>query len=235
MKTKSFTALGIVTLVLLSYGLYVALVATPTEATMGPIQRIFYYHLPSAILAFVFFFANFIASIWYLAKRNLKADAVAVATAEIGVVFCTVVLITGPLWAKPVWGVWWVWDARLTSTLILWLIYMSYLILRRFSTGGQTPVLAAALAIFGFVDVPLVYVSNRIFRTQHPQPVIGGSEGSGLDPSMWPGIWWNIAAFACFAVMLLVIRYRLEVSRHQLEEAITSSAQAEGEKAKVLR
>src|SRR5215468_5565670 len=114
MNRTLFTTLGIVTLVLLSYGLYVALVVTPTEATMGPIQRIFYYHLPSAFLFFAFFLANFIASITYLVKRSPKADAIAVSTAEIGVLFCTVVLVTGPLWAKPVWGVWWVWDARLT-------------------------------------------------------------------------------------------------------------------------
>jgi heme exporter protein C len=235
MKTK-FTIFGIITLALLSYGLYVALVVTPTEATMGPIQRIFYYHLPAAFLFFLYFFANFLASIWYLWKRDPRADAIAVSTAEIGVVFCTVVLTTGPLWAKPVWGVWWVWDARLTSTLILWLIYISYLVLRRFATGSQAPVLAAALAIFGFVDAPLVYVSNRIFRTQHPQPVIAGGENSGLDPSMWPGVWWNVAAFFCLSLMLLYIRYKIERSRQELDDAIATAAQiGDPEKEKVLR
>jgi len=234
MKTK-FTIFGIITLALLSYGLYVALVVTPTEATMGPIQRIFYYHLPAAFLFFAYFFANFIASIWYLWKRDLRADAIAVSTAEIGVVFCTVVLTTGPLWAKPVWGVWWVWDARLTSTLILWLIYVSYLVLRRFATGSQGPVLAAALAIFGFADAPLVYVSNRIFRTQHPQPVIAGGENSGLDPSMWPGVWWNVAAFLCLSLMLLYIRYKIERSHQELDDAIASAALADEPQKEVVR
>ena len=89
-------------------------------------------------------------------------------------------LLTGPIWARPIWGIWWTWDARLTSTLVLWLIYVSYLVLRHYATGGQVPVLAAALGIFGFVDVPIVYMAIRWFRTQHPQPVIGGGQGSGL-------------------------------------------------------
>src|SRR5437899_7745329 len=164
---------GFVTFVLLAWGLYQALVAAPTEASMGDVQRIFYYHMPSGVVAFLLFFTNFIASVVYLARRSRAVDALAVATAELGVVFCTIVLVTGPLWARPVWGIWWTWDARLTSTLVLWLIYLSYLMLRRFSTSGQTTVLAAALAIFGALDVPLVYFSIRIFRPQHPPPVIG--------------------------------------------------------------
>src|SRR5438874_13323337 len=97
---------------LLAYGAYQALFAAPTEQTMGDIQRIFYYHVPSAWTAMILFFANFVASVVYLIKRSLKADAWALALAEVGVVFCTVVLVTGPLWAKPVWGIWWTWDAR---------------------------------------------------------------------------------------------------------------------------
>src|SRR3989449_10932116 len=151
----------------LGYAAYQALVIAPTEQTMGNVQRIFYYHVPSAVTAFLLFFMNFIASIVYLVRRSPRADALALTTAEVGVVFCTVVLVTGPLWAKPAWGIWWTWDARLTSTLVLWLIYVSYLMLRRFSASGETPVLAAALAIFGALDVPLVYFSIWIFRTQH--------------------------------------------------------------------
>src|SRR5271157_6213532 len=133
-----FKILAVITFLLLSYALYQGMVAAPREATMGDIQRIFYYHVPSAWTSFLCFLANFIASVVYLMRRNLKADAFAVSTAEVGVVFCTVVLVTGPLWARPVWGIWWTWDARLTSTLVLWLIYVSYLVLRKFATGGQT-------------------------------------------------------------------------------------------------
>ncbi len=160
-----------------------ALVVAPTEQTMGDVQRIFYYHVPSGWVAVLCFFVNFLASIVYLWKRSAASDALAAASAEVGVVFCTVLLITGPLWARPVWGIWWTWDARLTTTLVLWLIYVSYLVLRRFAAGGQTQVLAAAFAIFGFVDVPIVYMSIRWFRTQHPSPVMGGGQDSGLDPS----------------------------------------------------
>src|SRR5690349_53145 len=182
---------SLVTLGLLSYALYMALVVAPTEATMGDVQRIFYYHVPSAWVAFLCFFFNAMASIWYLVKRSQTADAIAVSTAEVGVVFCTIVLLTGPIWARPVWGIWWTWDARLTSTLVLWLIYVAYLMLRRFSSSGRAPVLAATLAIFGFFDVPFVYLSIRIFRTQHPQPVMGGGENSGLDPVMAHAFLWN--------------------------------------------
>ena len=191
------------TALLLGYGFCQAMYIAPTEATMGDVQRIFYYHLPSAWVAFLLFFVNFLASIWYLVRRNIGADAMALASAEVGVSFCTIVLITGPIWARPIWGIWWTWDARLTSTLVLWLIYVSYLVLRHYASGGQVPVLAAALGIFGFLDVPIVYMAIRWFRTQHPQPVIGGGQGSGLDPTMWHAVLWNLAAFAMLALMFV--------------------------------
>src|SRR5512146_2616036 len=184
MKLK-ITIFGLVALGLLTYGLHMALVVAPTEQTMGEVQRIFYYHVPSAWTAFLCFFANFMASIAYLVRRRPGTDAFALATAEVGVVFCTIVLVTGPLWARPVWGIWWTWDARLTTTLILWLIYVSYLFLRHYAAGGQAPTLASVVAIIGFLDVPLVYMAIRWFRTQHPQPVMAGGSGSGLDPAMW--------------------------------------------------
>jgi heme exporter protein C len=204
---------------LLGYAYYLGMYAAPAEASMGDVQRIFYYHVPSAWTAFLCFFANFAASVAYLANRGKRADALAVAAAEVGVVFCSVVLVTGPLWARPVWGIWWTWDARLTSTLILWLIYVSYLLLRKVSTGGQTPVLAAALAVFGFLDVPIVYLSIRFFRTQHPQPVIAGGEGSGLDPMMAKALLVNWLAFLVFAGLVLALRYRLERLRQRVEES----------------
>src|SRR5438309_11706803 len=124
---RGFTLLAIVTAVLLSYALYAALIAAPTEQTMGNVQRIFYYHVPSAWTAFLLFLINFVASIVYLLRRNMKADIVAQVSAEVGVVFCTVVLVTGPIWARPVWGIWWTWDLRFTLTLVLRLIYVIYL------------------------------------------------------------------------------------------------------------
>jgi heme exporter protein C len=133
------------------------------------------------------------------------------------VVFCTVVLVTGPLWARPVWGIWWApGDIRLTSTLVLWLIYVSYLVLRRFSNSAQTQMLAAALAVFGALDVPLVYFSIWFFRTQHPQPVIGG--GGSMDPRMLHVLVLSWMAWLCFAFLVCWSRFRLELLKREVEE-----------------
>ena len=213
---RVFPNLGLLTAVLLSYGLYEALIGAPTEQSMGDVQRIFYYHVSSAWTAFLLFTINFVASVVYLIRRSVKADIIALVTAEVGVVFCTVVLVTGPLWARPVWGIWWTWDVRLTSTLVLWLIYISYLMLRRFSSSGQTPLMAAVLAVFGALDVPLVYFSIRFFRTQHPQPVIGG--GGSIDPKMLQVVLINWAGFLCFAWLVCWSRYHLELLQREVEE-----------------
>jgi heme exporter protein C len=214
---RLFPILAVLTALLLIYALYQALVVAPTERTMGDVQRIFYYHVPSAWTAFLLFFVNLVASVMYLIRRNPKADALAVVSAEVGVVFCTVVLVTGPIWARPVWGIWWTWDLRLTLTLVLWLIYVSYLVLRRFSDSAQTPVLAAVLAIFGALDVPLVYFSIWVFRTQHPRPVIGG--GGSIDPRMLHILLINWLAFSCFAFLVCWSRYRLEKLHREVDEA----------------
>ncbi len=214
---RLFPILAMLTALMLVYALYQALVVAPTERTMGDVQRIFYYHVPSAWTAFLLFFVNLVASVGYLVKRNPKVDALAMVSAEVGVVFCTVVLVTGPIWARPVWGIWWTWDVRLTSTLVLWLIYVSYLLLRRFSDSAQAPVLAAVLAVFGALDIPLVYFSIWFFRTQHPQPVIGG--GGSIDPRMWRVLLINWMAFLCFALLMGWSRYRLESMRREVEEA----------------
>jgi len=225
MKTPVLIAIAVV-VALLAFGLYQGLVVAPTEQTMGDVQRIFYYHVPSAWTCFILFFINFVASIWYLFTRTSKADAIAVTMAEVGVVFWSVVIITGPLWARPVWGIWWTWDARLTSTLVLGLIYVSYLILRRFATGGQTPILAAALAVFGFADVPFVYLSIWYFRTQHPQPVIGG--GGSLHPAMWHALLYNWLAFSALAALLCWFRYQLERKQRDVEETLALESLLEG-------
>ena len=223
---RGFTILAVLTAVLLSFSLYAALVIAPTEQTMGNVQRIFYYHVPSAWVAFELFLINFVASVIYLIRRSTKADIVALVTAEVGMVFCTVVLITGPIWARPVWGIWWTWDLRLTLTLVLWLIYVSYLVLRRFSSSSQTPLLAAVLAIFGALDVPLVYFSIWFFRTQHPAPVIGG--GGSLDPRMGWVLVSNWIAFMALAWLICWTRYQLEVAQRAVHEAEAMQSLMEG-------
>jgi heme exporter protein C len=214
---RAFPILAIITAALLAYAFYEAIWVAPMERTMGDVQRIFYYHVPSAWTAFILFSVNLVASVIYLIRRSAKADAVAVVSAEVGVIFCTVVLVTGPIWARPVWGIWWTWDLRLTTTLVLWLIYVSYLVLRRFSDSSQTPKLAAVLAIFGALDVPLVYFSIWFFRTQHPQPVIGG--GGSIDPRMLHVLMIKWLAFSCFAFLVSWVRYRLEWMQREIDEA----------------
>jgi len=163
-----------------------------------------------AIPAFYFFVGKYFP--------GQKLDVLALTTAEVGVVFCTIVLVTGPLWARPVWGIWWApGDIRLTSTLVLWLIYVSYLVLRRFSDTAQTQKLAAALAVFGALDVPLVYFSIWFFRTQHPQPVIGG--GGSMDPRMLHVLLISWMAFLCFAYLVCWSRFLLELMKRKVEAA----------------
>jgi len=211
--------LFVVALLLVVSAWYYAFLAAPTERTMGTIQRIFYLHLPSAFISFLAFFVVFVASVGYLITRRLTWDWAAVSAAEIGTIFCAAVLITGPLWAKPVWGIWWTWDARLTTTLILFLLYVGYLMLRLYVPDSQRRArLAAVVGIIGFVDVPIVYMANRWWRTQHPEPVIAGGEGSGLDPRMWLGVLWAFAGLLSFAALLFLQRYRLESLRAELLE-----------------
>ena len=219
---------------LMVWGFDQAIFVAPTEATMGDVQRIFYYHVPNAMLSFLFFAISFVASVLYLIWRRSAparaqvADAWALAGAEVGVVFCSVVLITGPLWARPVWGIWWTWDARLTTTLILWLIYVSYLLLRRFADGAQTQTLAAVLSIFGALDVPIVYMANRWWRTQHPAPVFGGGPDSGIkDPVMLAAFGWNLLAWAVWGLMLLGIRVMVERRSQRIALQASRAALAE--------
>ncbi len=214
---RTFPIFAGFTVILLGYSFYEAWFVAPTDQLQGEVYRIIYYHVPSGWSAFVFLLTNFVASIVYLIRHSEKADAVAVSAAEVGVVFCTIVLITGPIWARPVWGIWWApGDIRLTSTLVLWLIYVAYLMLRRFSNSTQTARLAAALAIFAALDIPLVYFSIWYFRTQHPQPVVGG--GGSIDPRMLHILLLNWAAFLCLGWLLFWARYRLELFRRQVEE-----------------
>ncbi len=223
-----YRAVGMVWFVLtvaaIVYATRLALVVAPTEATMGNVQRIFYYHVPTSMLSLLFPYVNFAASLFYLGWRRrdpmraLTADAVAIAAAEVTVVYSSICLLTGMLWGRAVWGIWWTWDARLTSMLLLWLLYVSYLMLRKLSATGQTQTLAAVLSVFAAIDVPIVYMSIQWWRTQHPAPVFGGGPDSGIDPSMMPAFGWNVLGWAMWGVFLLVFRYTLERRRQETEQ-----------------
>jgi heme exporter protein C len=208
----------------IGYATRLGLFTSPTDAAQGNVGRIIYYHVPSSMLSLVFPYINLAGSIAFLFWRRrdplkaLTADALALSSAEVTVVYATICLVTGSLWGRAVWGIWWTWDARLTSMLLLWLLYVSYLLLRRFSATGQTQTLAAVLSVFAGVDVPIVYMSIRWWRTQHPAPVFFGGPDSGLDPSMKPAFGWNVLAWAMWGVFLLTLRYSLERRRQQAEQ-----------------
>ncbi|MEO6922832.1 MAG: cytochrome c biogenesis protein CcsA [Bryocella sp.] len=208
----------------LGFGFFKAMTA-PTEATMGNLYRVFFYHFPHAILSFVFPYMNCVASLLYLGLRRknptaaAKADAFAVASAELTVLFASVGLATGMLWARAAWGIWWTWDARLTTYLLLWLLYVSYVLLRGVSAPGQTAMISAVLGIFAAIDIPICFMSIRWWRTQHPSPVFGGGSGSGIDPTMVSAVLWNVAAWALWGAGMLGMRYAVERRRQRADAA----------------
>jgi heme exporter protein C len=214
----------LLTIGVIAYATRLALLIAPTEATMGNVQRIFYYHVPTSMLSLLFPYVNFAASLCYLYWRRrdplkaLTADAWAITSAEVTVVYASICLWTGMLWGRAAWGIWWTWDARLTSMLLLWLLYVSYLMLRKLSSTGQTHTLAAVLSVFAAIDVPIVYMSIQWWRTQHPAPVFGGGPDSGLDKSMYPAFIFNIVGWAMWGILLLCFRYALERRRQAREQ-----------------
>lgn len=212
--TPIVRGLGLIAVLNIAIGLYMALFYAPMEKTMGDVQRIFYFHVPSAWVGFLAFFVVFVASVMFLWKRDPRWDKVALSAAEIGVVFITLVLITGPIWAKEAWGVYWVWDARLTTSLILWMIYIGYLMLRSTAEGERRARFAAVLAIIGFIDVPIIFISVQIWRTMHPELLIGAD--GGLAPQMTQTLMVCLLSFTWLFAFLLVQRLRLEQARDQL-------------------
>lgn len=217
--------LALLTAITLAFALWMALFYAPREMMMGDAQRIFYFHVPSAWIGFLAFFVVFVASLVFLKTRQRRWDALSLASAEIGVVFTTLVLLTGPLWAKVAWGAFWVWDARLTTTLILWLIYVGYLMLRSSAEGERRARFCAVLGIVGFLDVPLIYLSVSWWRTMHPGYVV--SEPGGLAPQMAQTLWVALLAFTLLYALLLVARLRLEQVRDRLARLRAAS---EGER-----
>jgi len=203
--------LAFVAMLMVIASAYASFYVAPEERTMGIIQRIFYFHVASAWAGFTAFFICFIGNLLYVWKRQQKYDWLGVSGAEVGLAFTTVVLITGPIWAHPVWGIWWTWDARLTSTFVLWLLYVSYLLLRTLvEEPDRRALLSSLFGIFAFVDVPLVFGAIRWWRTQHPQPVIMGGQGSGLDPTMKSVFFFSALAMHVLMLFLLAERYSLE-------------------------
>jgi len=195
--------------------LWAAFWLAPVERTMGIVQKIFYFHVPCAFSAFAGFVLCGVGSLGYLVTRADGWDALAVSGAEVGLVFCALVLTTGPLWAQGAWGVPWVWDPQLTTTLLLFLIYLAYAFLRAFASDGEGGRrVAAVLGLVGTLDIYVIHTSVSRWRGQHPAVVREG--GSGLAPEMRQAFLIAIVAFALVFATLMVVRYRLERSRQEL-------------------
>jgi len=218
----------IIVYIVMIFAILLVFIYAPNEKIQGIVQKIFYFHVSLSVTTFSAFFLVFVASIMYLWKNSDWWDAVALSAAEIGVVFCTLVLITGPIWARPIWGTWWSWDPTLTLTLVLWLIYVAYLMLRIDAHDPKRARFAAILGIVGYVDVPLILWSVEKWRTLHPKPVLIQEGGTtGLPFSMLLTFMVCLVAFILLffyllreRVSIIQSRHTIEVLRHHVEEIL---------------
>lgn len=193
----------------------------PVEKIQGPVQKLMYVHVPAATISYVGFILSAIVSAFYLARGGRHLDRLAACSAELGLLFCSSMLISGPLWARPIWGTFWVWDARLTSALLLWLIFVAYFALRKVVPGEQGARFSAVLAIIGVLDIPFIKVAAEKFRTMHPSGVVKG----GMTPEMGATLMICMAAMLVFFVYLLA--RRLVVAR-ETEDVQALREQLEG-------
>jgi heme exporter protein C len=195
--------------------LYEIFVVAPVEKQMGIVQKMFYFHVPSAYCMYLGFTVSAVASAVYLGKRDDRWDALAVAGAEVGALFCVVVLVTGPLWARKAWGTFWTWDPRLTTTLLAGMIYFAYVVLRSFGAAGEVEKrFAAGLAIFGLLDLPVIHYSVQRWRGTHPTVITG--KGGGLHPDMYPALFLSFGLFTLLATVLIWQRTRAERQNQRL-------------------
>jgi heme exporter protein C len=211
MKSRFFVPAVVVTAAMFAYAPFMILNA-PYESTMGLVQKIFYFHASCGMALFLAAFVSGTGSAIFLFTRKPWADRLGVAGAELAVILGLIVLVTGPLWARKAWGVWWVWDPRLTSTLVMWLIFNGYLLLRRYGGPGSDR-LSAAMALFGMVNVPFVYWSVNVWRTLHPKTSVIPS----LQPGMRGPFWFCVLAFTLLSVLVLTVRAEIEKRRAELD------------------
>ena len=212
------TALAAITGVMMLVDLYLIFMVAPTDSVLGHVQRVFYFHVPIAIMSFLAFFIVFIGSLMYLIKRTPKWDAIAHASAEVGVVFVTLALITGIIWARPIWNTWWTWEPRLTTTMILWLIYVAYLMVRSYAPSqSKGAIYAAVVGIIGFIDVPIVYYSVVWWRSIHPSPVVGPfAQADALDGTMAWILLYSFITFVFFFAYMVAERMELRKTEEAL-------------------
>jgi heme exporter protein C len=218
MRVKLIILLSVLSGSLIAWNLHTMFLSVPDEANQGAIFRIIYFHVPSAITSFTGFFVGMTFALGYLAKRNLWFDSTAAAINEVSLAFATITLITGSIWGRIIWGIWWTWDPRLTSYFICLLMYFGYFMLRRaIDEPHQRARLSAVLSIFACVDIVIVWKSIEWFRTQHPGPVLSIRNGGGMAPGMEAPIWWNLLALMMLATALILIRTRQQSIQHEVE------------------
>jgi heme exporter protein C len=215
MREKVIYVLGAAAAILLARNLFMIFMRLPDEASQGMIYRILFFHAPAAMTAMIGAFVALLASIGFLITKNFRFDSVAVSVTEVGLAFLAANLVTGSIWARIIWGIWWTWDARLTSALILWVVYASYLMLRHAIDEPTTRArIAAVFNILAFTDVPIVWFSIKWWRTQHPQPVLWG--GGSMDPDYKTTLYLNLLAILCLGVILTMIRHRQEETQREI-------------------
>ena len=212
MLNRLFVPITVVAAAMFAYAPIMILNA-PYEATMGLVQKIFYFHAACGMAMFLAAFVSGIGSALFLFTKKPSADRMAVAGAELTVIIGLIVLVTGPLWARKAWGVWWQWDFRLTSSLLVWMVFVAYLLVRKYGGPGSDK-LAAVVALFGAANVPFVYVSVNVWRTLHPKTSVLPT----LQPGMRGPFWFCVVAFVGLFVVLLAARTRLEERRAELEQ-----------------
>jgi heme exporter protein C len=219
MREKVVIGLALAAALLLAYNLYNIFLVLPDEAMQGAIYRIMFFHVPAAITGMTGYFVALILSVAYLSSRNLRYDSLAASVVEVSVVFSTVNIVTGSIWARIIWGIWWTWDARLTSALVCVLIFAGYLMLRRaVDEPTQRARLSSALCLFGCIDTVIVWKSIDWFRTQHPAPVLSIRTGGGhMDPAMERMLYLNFLAILIIAVALVLIRTHQETTAREID------------------
>ncbi|MCS7050393.1 MAG: cytochrome c biogenesis protein CcsA [Thermomicrobium sp.] len=215
--SRWLTLAGGAAVLLMALSLALIFLYAPADVDQGQVQRLFYLHLPTAWLAYLSFFVIFVSSILYLLRGAPQWDRLARSAAELGFIFTTLVLLSGSIWGRPIWGTWWTWDARLTTTLILWFIYLGYFLLRAYVGDPERGArYAAVLGIVGFVDIPIIHMSVRWWRTLHPEPIVVRSEGPAMPPEMMVTMLVTLVAFLVLYGYLLAIKYRIETVRDEV-------------------
>lgn len=210
---------GILAAVLVLVALYMAFIYAPTDRVQGDAQRIFYIHVPMAWLAYLAYGVMVVGAVGYLWKRRLSFDRLTRSAAELGFLFTTLVLITGAIWGRPIWGTWWQWEARLTTTLILWFIYLGYFMVRSYAGEAEKAArFASVLAIIGAIDIPIIHMSVRWWRTLHPEPIVVNTSGPNLPDSMLVTLMVSFVAFTVLFAHLLLQKWRIESTRDRLAE-----------------